>query len=165
MLKDAHCLLEGHPIYSELGCFGTITIETLRRDVSKYELPSCVPESIQRSFDAARHAYIYSYFSYDLLTPGVSQLFACLELALKKRLGLSRDSSAKPRALFKLLNDAKTQGLITSDVSVVHQIRNVFQHGTECIIDPSFFLDTLQQVTQLLWELYDPNVNGRAVSS
>jgi len=156
MLKDVHRLLEGHPIYSEFGCFGAVTIETLHQDVSKYELPSCVPEGVQRSFDAARHAYIYSYFSYDLLTPGVSQLFACLELALRKRLGRSSDGKTGPRGLSNLLEAAKKKGLITSDVSVAPKIRNVFQHGTEDIIDPNIFLNMLEGVTSLVWEMYDP---------
>jgi hypothetical protein len=160
MLKEVHRLLEGHPAYSEDGGFGGVTIAQLHQDVSKYELPSCVPEGVQRSFDAARHAYVYSYFSYDLLTPGVSQLFACLELALRKRLGLLCEGKARLPGLFKLLGDAKKQGLIASDVSFAHKIRNVFQHGTEAIIDPNIFLNMLEGVTSLLWEMYDQKRAG-----
>ncbi len=86
MLKDINHLLDPDPIYTEAGGFGGTTIEELHQDVREFELPPAVPDSVRRCHDAARHAYIYSYFSYDLLTPGVSQLFSCLELALRKSL-------------------------------------------------------------------------------
>ncbi len=160
MLKEASRLLERHPIYDEAGGFGGVTMEELHQDVSKYELPSDVPEGVQRCYDAARHAYIYSYFSYDLLTPGVSQFFACLELALRKRLGLSWDGKSRMPGLFELLADATKQRLILSDVSVLHKLRNLFQHGTEALIDPNVFLSMLERVTFLVWELYDPEREG-----
>ncbi len=99
LLKDADRLLEPDPAYTEAGPFGGITIEELHQDVSKFELPASVLDSVRRCHDAARHAYIYSYFSYDLLTPGVSQLFSGLELALRKRLGHSSDRKS-PRQRF-----------------------------------------------------------------
>lgn len=54
-----------------------------------------------------------------------------------------------------MLTDATTKGLILSDVRVLHKLRNVFQHGTEAIIDPNMFLGLLEKVTSLAWELYD----------
>ncbi len=53
-----------------------------------------------------------------------------------------------------MLSAAKKQELILSDVSVLHKLRHAFQHGTEAIIDPNFFLDLLDQVTCLVRELY-----------
>jgi hypothetical protein len=156
MLKNVNRLLERHPVYDEDGGFGGVTMEQLYADVSKYELPSGVPDGVQRSFDAARHTYIYSYFSYDLLTPAIGQLFACLELALRKRLGHSWDGKSRMPGLFDMLNDATRQKLILSNVSVLHKLRNVFQHGTEAIIDPNMFLNMLEKVTSLVRELYDP---------
>jgi hypothetical protein len=157
MLKDASRLLERDPAYAEAGGFGGITIEELHQDVSNFELPSCVPDSVRRYHDAARHAYIYSYFSYDLLTPAVSQLFSGLELALRKRLGHSPDRNLPPPKIFDMLSEAKKQKLILSDVSVVHKLRHAFQHGTEAIIDPNMFLNLLDKVTLLMRELYDPD--------
>ncbi len=154
MLKDINHLLDPDPIYTEAGGFGGTTIEELHQDVREFELPPAVPDSVRRCHDAARHAYIYSYFSYDLLTPGVSQLFSCLELALRKRLGHSSDGKLRPPKIFDMLSAAKKQELILSDVSVLHKLRHAFQHGTEAIIDPNFFLDLLDQVTCLVRELY-----------
>lgn len=166
MLKDVHRLLERHPAYEIDGGFGRVTLEELHADVIRYELPFNVPDDVQRSFDAASHAYIYSYFSYDLLTPAMGQLFACLELALRKYFGNIWDGKSRPPGLFDMLDDAKRQGLILSNASVVHKIRNVFQHGTDATIDPNIFLGMLEKVTTLLRELYDPAraADDRAVS-
>jgi hypothetical protein len=152
MLKDAERLLERHPAYVE--AFGGGPIEQMHADVAQYDLPAGVPDGVRRSFDAARHTYIYSYFSYDLLTPAVGQLFACLELALRKHLGLPSSGKSQPPNLSELLRDAKDQGQIQTDASVVHQIRNVFLHGTDAIIEPNMFLGMLEKVTILLQELY-----------
>jgi hypothetical protein len=154
MLKDVNHLLKRHPIYEEDGGFGGVTLEELHQDVSKYELPPGVPEGVQRSFDAARHTYIYSHFSYDLLMPAIGQLFACLELALRKRLGISWDGKSRMRGLFNMLTEATNQKIISSDVGVLHKVRNIFQHGTEAIIDPNEFLNMLERVTFLVWEMY-----------
>jgi hypothetical protein len=161
MLKDLNHLLERHPVYDKDGGFGGVTIQELHADVGKYELPSGVPAGVQRSFDAARHTYIYSYFSYDLLTPAIGQLFACLELALRKHFGYPSGGKSQPPSLFDMLRDAAEQGQIRTDASVVHSIRNVFQHGTDAIIDPNMFLNMLEKVTTLLQELYNPERTAR----
>ena len=62
-------------------------MEQLHQDMTRLELPSYVPESVRRYHDGIRNAYVYSYFSYDLLTLAVSQAFPCLELALRLRIG------------------------------------------------------------------------------
>jgi hypothetical protein len=160
MLKDADRLLEPDPAYAEAGPFGGITIEELRLDASKFELPTSVPDGVRRCHDAARHAYIYSYFSYDLLTPGVSQLFSCLELALRKRLGHPSAGKSPPPKIFNMLRKAKELKFISSDISVVHKFRHIFQHGTENIVDPNTFLNMLDKVTSLIRELYDPSRDG-----
>ncbi len=59
-----------------------------------------------------------------------------------------------------MLTEAKEQKLIVSDISVVHKLRHVFQHGTENIIDPNMFLEMLDKVTSLICELYDPDRGG-----
>jgi hypothetical protein len=61
-----------------------------------------------------RNAYIYSYFSYDLLTLAASQTFPCLELALRLRIGSQfegrldrRGKPSPPAMLAELLEAAK----------------------------------------------------------
>ncbi|MDR3489795.1 MAG: hypothetical protein P4M05_33515 [Bradyrhizobium sp.] len=163
MLKEAGHLLERSSIYGEDGGFGGLTLEDLHRDASKYELPPGVPEGVQRSFDAARHTYIYSYFSYDLLTPATSQLFACLELALRARLGYSAADKSNMATLFVMLDEAKKRTLTRSDGNGLHKLRNVFQHGTESIIDPNVFLSLLEEISSLICDLFDPNRDSVAL--
>lgn len=77
------------------------TLEQLHEDMCKLELPVTVPDSVRRYHDAIRHAYIYSYFSYDLLTLAAGATFPCLEFALRLKLGKQFegrvDRKGKPR--------------------------------------------------------------------
>lgn len=81
MLKDVQHLLSPDPYYAGTAGFVGCSIEKLHQDMSRLELPSSVPEGIRRCHDAVRHTYLYSYFSYDLLTVAASQTLPCLELA------------------------------------------------------------------------------------
>jgi hypothetical protein len=75
MLKDAHHLNSPDPYYGGTAGFVGSTLEDLHHDMSKLELPAVVPNSVRKCHDAVRHAYIYSYFSYDLLSLAASQTF------------------------------------------------------------------------------------------
>jgi hypothetical protein len=82
----------------------------------KLELPNYIPESVRRCHDAVRNAYIYSYYSYDLLMLAASQTFPCLEFALRLRVGkqfegrLDRKGRPRPPAMLaELLEAAKAQ--------------------------------------------------------
>ncbi len=87
MLKDVQHLLSTDPYYAGSAGFIGCSIEKLHQDMSRLELPSFVPERIRRCHDAVRHTYIYSYFSYNLVTVAVSQMLPCLEFALRERIG------------------------------------------------------------------------------
>jgi hypothetical protein len=87
MLKDVQHLLSPDPYYAGTAGFIGCSIEKLHQDMTRLELPSFVPERIRRCHDAVRHTYIYSYFSYDLVTVAVSQMLPCLEFALRERIG------------------------------------------------------------------------------
>ncbi|NKL98675.1 hypothetical protein [Rhizobium leguminosarum] len=66
----------------------------------------------------ARHAFIYAFFSSDLLTLAAAQTFPCLELALRERIGAQfagrpdKNGIFRPAMLGELLKAAKVQGLI-----------------------------------------------------
>jgi hypothetical protein len=88
--------------------------------MSRLGLPAYVPDVVKRCHDGVRNAYIYSYYSYDLLTLAASQTFPCLELALRLRIGdqfegrLDRKGKARrPAMLPELLEAAKKQELIS----------------------------------------------------
>ena len=95
MLKDLGHLRDIDPVYHDAGPFGGVTLEALHQDVSRFELPLFAPEGVRRNYDATRHAYIFSYFSYDLVTLATNQLLPCLELALRER--MQPQSGAGPR--------------------------------------------------------------------
>ncbi len=109
------------------------------------------------------HAYIYSYFSYYVLTLAASQMFPGLELALRERIGEQFagrvDKRGKPRAVMldELLKAAKAQGLISSDIEGVSRVRNMFAHGSETVLNPPLFLIQFEEVTITIRELFGQN--------
>jgi hypothetical protein len=164
MLKDINSLRSPDPYYSgDAGCIGS-TLEQLHQDMTKLNLPEYVPESIRRCHDGLRNAYIYSYFSYDLLTLAASQTFPCLELALRLRIGkqfegrVDRKGKARPPAMLgELLEAAKTQGLISGDIKGLNQMRKMFAHGSDTVLNPPMFLAPFHVVTLMIAELFHPD--------
>jgi len=161
MLKDIHSLRLPDPFYSgEAGFIGS-TLEQLHQDMSKAELPASVPESVRRYHDGLRNAYIYSYFSYDLLTLAASQTFPCLELALRLRIGkqfegrVDRRGRPRPPAMLgELLEAAKAQGLISGDISWINPMRKMFAHGSDAVLNPPMFLAPFEAVTSMIAEFF-----------
>jgi hypothetical protein len=164
MLKDIQLLRSPDPYYSgAAGCQGS-TLEQLHQDMDKLELPEYVPDSIRRNHDAIRNAYIYSYFSYDLLTLAASQTFPCLELALRLRIGKEfegridrRGRPRPPPMLRELLDAAKARGRVTGDISWINPMRKMFMHGSDTILNPPMFLAPFEAVTSIIATLFLPN--------
>lgn len=161
MLKDVHSLRSPDPYYSgEAGFIGS-TMEQLHEDMSRMQLPEYVPASVRRYHDGIRNAYLYSYFSYDLLTLAASQTFPCLELALRLRIGkqfegrVDRKGKARPPAmLWELLEAAQTQGLISGDISWINPMRKMFAHGSDTVLNAPMFLTPFEAVTAIIAELF-----------
>jgi len=163
MLKDIQRLLLPDPYYAGTAGFVGGTILSLHQDMSRLELPSSVPESVRRCHDAVRHTYIYSYFSYDLVTVAASQMLLCLELALRERIGDQwkgkTNTKGKPLrpTLDPLLKAAMTQGLISYIPDGLTLLRNYFLHGSDAVWNPPMFLPIFESVTALIRELYESN--------
>lgn len=162
MLKDAHHLNSPDPFYDGTAGFVGSTLEDLHHDMSKLELPAVVPDRVRKYHDAVRHAYIYSYFSYDLLTLAAGQTFPCLELALRERIGdqfAGRISKGgKPPMLDELLKSAKELKLISSDIRYLSKLRNTYAHGSDAVLNPPLFLTQFEVVTQIIQELFDSSL-------
>jgi hypothetical protein len=165
MLKDVHSLRLPDPYYSGEAGFVGGSLEQLHHDMSKMELPKSVPESVRRFHDGLRNAYVYSYFSYDLLTLAASQTFPCLEFALRLRIGKQFegrvDRKAKPRPpamLGELLEAAKAQGLIAGDISWINPLRKTFAHGSDTVLNPPMFLQPFEVVTAIITGLFRSTV-------
>jgi hypothetical protein len=163
MLKDVSKLNAADPFYSGAAGFVSSTLEQLHEDMRRLELPPYVPDSVRRCHDAIRHAYIYSYFSYDLLTLAASQTFPCLEFALRTRIGdqfANRvDRKGKPRPpvmLGELLEAAQAQGLISGDTTWINPLRKMFAHGSDTVLNPPMFLMPFEAVTAIIAGVFSP---------
>lgn len=161
MLKPVHGLRSPDPYYS--GAAGVVgsNLEQLHHDMSRLQLPDDVPHGVRRCHDAIRNAYIYSYFSYDLLTLAASQTFPCLELALRLRIGkqfenrVTRKGRPRPPAMLgELIEAAKAQGLISADIGWINPLRKMFAHGNDAILNPPMFLAPFEAVTSIIAELF-----------
>lgn len=165
MLKDAHHLQAPDPYYAGTAGFIGSTLEELHRDMSKLELPATVPDGVRKCHDALRHAYIYSYFSYDLLTLAASQTFPCLELALRERIGgqfaerKNKRGKPNPPMLDELLKSAKEQKLISLNIEYLSTLRNMYAHGSDTVLNPPLFWTQLEVVTLIIQELFDPELH------
>lgn len=160
MLKSVPDLTKPDPYFSGDAGFIGCTLQDLHMDMRAFELPNSLPDSVRRSHDAIRHAYIYAYFSYDLLTLAASQTFPCLELALRERIGhqfsgrVNSKGRPRPAMLDELLKSAKEQNLISAEIEYLSKMRNMFAHGSDTILNPPLFLTTFEIVTDIIRELY-----------
>jgi hypothetical protein len=119
------------------------------------------------AIDAIRNAYVYSYFSYDLLTLAASQTFPCQEFALRVRVGnefkgrLDRKGKPRPPVMLpELLETAKKQGLISGDISWINPLRKVFAHGSDTVLNAPLFLTPFRAIPAMIVELFDPDVRS-----
>jgi hypothetical protein len=170
MFRDVDHIRRPDPYYSGAAGFVGPTLEKLHQDMSALGLPPDVPDSVRRSHDSVRNAYLYSYYSYDLLTLAASQTFPCLELALRLRIGDQLkgrvDRKGKPRRpamLPELLDAAGEQGLISGDLSWVNPMRKMFAHGSDAVLNPPLFLTQFIAVTEIIAELFGPQPRGPSV--
>ncbi|MDP3411058.1 hypothetical protein [Bosea sp. (in: a-proteobacteria)] len=168
MFKRTDELHTPDPYFSGVAGFVGGGLEQLHDDMSRMELPDGVPDAVRRCHNALRHTYIYSYYSYDLLTVAAAQTFPCLELALRERLGsqfvgrLDRKGKARPPPMLdELLRAAKAQNLISADVDGLNHLRNMFAHGTDAVLNPPMFLIPFQLVTETIAELFASTFSSR----
>jgi hypothetical protein len=86
-----------------------LCIEDLYNDIATLELDNSVPLEIRQHFDAARYAYLYSWFAYDLATLAELQVYSVLEMALRHKLKqeLPQAKRSGLTALFKTAADRK----------------------------------------------------------
>jgi hypothetical protein len=73
--------MPGGPLDAVIG----VSLEHLHADMAALELHSSVPEEVRWQFDTARHAYVYSWFCYDLVTLAEQHAYGALENGLRLR--------------------------------------------------------------------------------
>jgi hypothetical protein len=116
MLKPPALLLQPDQRFSYLrhhdqiaGHIRELRIEDLYSDIEPLELDDSVPLEIRQHFDAARYAYLYAWFAYDLATLAELQAYSVLEMALRHKLKLELPHAKRSglTALFKTAVDRK----------------------------------------------------------
>jgi hypothetical protein len=158
-MKAIDTLTDADPYFAGSAGFIGASLNDLHADMVKLELPAAVPTNIRRVHDAVRHAYLYSYYSYDLLTLAAAEAFPCLEFALRERLAslgipVTNSKSGRLLRLSDLLKLARTNNLIRSEIDYIARMRNMFAHGSDAILNPPMVLTTLQLVTGVIAEMF-----------
>ena len=70
----------------ESGALRMMYITDLWEQMAEIPIDPAVPADIIEQFDKARHAYVYSWFAYDLVSLAEQQGYQTLELALREKL-------------------------------------------------------------------------------
>jgi len=74
-----------------------MAITDLHEEMLPLELLAEVPPVIREQFDRARHAFIHSWFVYDLVPLAEQQGYQALEMALREKLPPGEQQKAKER--------------------------------------------------------------------
>jgi hypothetical protein len=87
-----------------------------------------------------------------------------LEFALRTRIGkqfegrVDRKGKLRPPAMLpELLDAAKAQGLIAEDagdIGWINQMRKLFAHGSDTVLNPALFLPPFEVVTSIIAGLF-----------
>lgn len=135
-----------------------------------------VPADIREQFDKARHAFVYSWFAYDLVSLAEQQGYQTLELALREKLPEAERKKAleKRWGLGKLLDRAVAQRWLTRAefeappqypggpkicfLDVIAMVRNELAHGSRSL-SPSGSLEMLRLRVEILNRLYSGGID------
>ena len=104
MLKSRNALLESDVRFRNMagdanpdGSIRWMSIDDLHELVAPIELRPEVPAAVHVQFDKARHAFIYSWFAYDLVSLAEQQGYQALEFALRLRLPADEQRKAQEK--------------------------------------------------------------------
>ncbi len=136
-------------LYSMVECFETIPT---------------VPNDVRQQIDAARHAFVYSWFCYDLATLAEQHAYGALENGLRLRAQVA-NKLPKRRGLAALLKCACDNGwLVRSEFDVVGMpnlldtisgLRNHIGHGHTHIL-PQLSKEMLRVCVEILNKVFAP---------
>jgi hypothetical protein len=129
--------------FDETGAVRPMAIDDLHDQMREIRLDSAVPADIVEQFDKARHAYIYSWFAYDLVSLAEQQGYQTLELALREKLSVGQRTRADRErwTLRRLFDHAVAQQWLTREeftvpgsdqcmLDIIVQCRNELAHGS-----------------------------------
>lgn len=178
MLKPLDQILEADTRFmdmvggvDETGAIRMMSITDLYALVEPLTVNNTVPADIREQFDKARHAFIYSWFAYDLVSLAEQQGYQTLELALREKLPDSerRKADEKGWGLGKLLERALAHrwlaradfeappqypgGPKICSLDVIAVFRNELAHGSRNLF-PNGSLVMLQLCAEILNRLF-----------
>jgi hypothetical protein len=180
MLKSRNALLESDVRFRNMagdanpdGSIRWMSIDDLHELVAPIELRPEVPAAVHVQFDKARHAFIYSWFAYDLVSLAEQQGYQALEFALRLRLPADEQRKAQEKrwTLDTLIKRAFAHGwLDRADFEVegpygrsgtlcildmLPHFRNELAHGSENLF-PAGSHEMLKLCADILNMLFDP---------
>ena len=161
MFKSVDQVLKPDPLVaSTCGRDGRspLTVEEHHHAVAQITLSDRVPEAARDTFDRARNAFLYAWFSYDLGALAEAQAIFSIELALRERLGCR----AHPKdTISNLLEKAVKDNLVIdnppgmlSRASTFRAMRNEWAHGSTHIHSPAMTLSLLESCASLINEAF-----------
>jgi hypothetical protein len=176
MLKQAHAILKCDPRYESATVVDPATlvarpmsIEDMHHLIQPLSLAASVPQDVREQFDKARHAFVYSWFSYDLATLAEQQAYSVVEMALRMRYEADSENGRDRLMLANLLKVAQErQWLLREDFEVpsfsgiggnlclldlLPRLRNELAHGSTRLM-PYGSLDMIRLCFEIISNLF-----------
>jgi hypothetical protein len=160
--------MPGSPQDAQIG----VRLEDLHADMLPLELHGSVPDEVRWQFDTARHAFIYSWFCYDLVTLAEQHSYGALENGLRLR-AQAANILPKGNGLKRLLTCACHNGWLDESEFVVPGMpnrlemlrvaRNHVSHGQPQLFLP-FSLEMMRLCAEILNKLFPEAANAGRVS-
>jgi hypothetical protein len=139
-----------------------VRIEDLHAMMLPLELYESVPAEVRLQFDTARHAFIYSWFCYDLATLAEQYAYGALENGLRLR-AEAEDALPKRQGLVALLKSACERGwLVRGEYDVpgmpnlldtISLMRNHVSHGRPQLL-PQLSVEAMRLCMEILNTLF-----------
>jgi hypothetical protein len=134
-----------------------LAIGDLHAMVEPLELSESVPQDVRLQFDTARHAFVYSWFCYDLATLAEAHAYGALENGLRLRALEAKRKPERPgmKGLLKLAvqEDWLPGAEFGHLVKILPLLRNHVQHG-QPHLNPSGSLEMLRVCHDALTRLF-----------
>lgn len=150
--------MPGGPLQAVTG----VQLKELYDDVAPLDLHSSVPEEVRWQFDTARHAFVYSWFCYDLVTLAEQHAYGALENTLRLR-AKSAGIVPKGNGLKMLVICAYENGWLQksdfeipnmpSRLDMLRVARNHVSHGQPQLLMP-FSLEMIRLCAETLNKLF-----------
>jgi hypothetical protein len=176
-MKSREVILESDPRFGNMvggvdanGAVRLMNIGDLYDLMEEIQIGPAIPRDIAEQFDKARHAFIYSWFAYDLVSLAEQQGYQTLELALREKLSPAErtKADAKRWGLDALLKHAIAQRwlirseFLTADgqtcvLDFLPRLRNELAHGSRNLF-PGGSIEMLHLCAEILNKLFEPKI-------